>query len=111
MQQVVLNLIVNAIEAIRMHPHNVREIKISTYPDGPDIVHVAVRDSGVGLGTGDPQRLFDSFYTSKPHGMGVGLSISRQIVLAHGGRIWGHANDGDDGATFHFSLPVPTDDV
>jgi signal transduction histidine kinase len=81
-----------------------RELAIGTRNIVPDQVQVTVQDSGIGI---DPQtidKIFDSFYTTKPGGMGMGLSISRSILQAHGGRIWATANDGQ-GTIFHFTLP------
>jgi PAS domain S-box-containing protein len=104
LQQVVLNLVMNAIEAMSVVDERARELGISTRNSDPGQVHVTVQDSGTGI---DPQtidRIFDSFYTTKPGGMGMGLSISRSILQAHGGRIWATANDGQ-GTIFHFTLP------
>jgi signal transduction histidine kinase len=68
---------------------------------------VAVCDSGMGLGLHDPERIFDAFFTTKQEGLGLGLSISRTIIEAHGGRLWAARNRGQ-GTTFHFTLPVAT---
>jgi two-component system sensor kinase FixL len=68
-------------------------------------VMVILQDSGVGLGPHGPDRIFDSFFSTKPEGMGLGLSISRTIVEAHGGRLWATQNN-DTGASFHFTLPA-----
>jgi C4-dicarboxylate-specific signal transduction histidine kinase len=105
LQQVILNLLVNAVEAMRGAGEGARELLISTGKDASDSVFVAVRDSGPGL---DPQgldHLFDPFYTTKPTGMGMGLSICRSIIEAHGGRIWA-AGSAPQGAVFTFTLPV-----
>ena len=86
-----------------------RELSIGTEPRGLDEILVAVRDSGPGI---DPERLesvFDSFYTTKPSGMGLGLSICRSIVDAHGGRLWAGANE-PRGAVFQFTLPAASSD-
>jgi len=94
----------NAIEAMSVVDERARELGISTRNSDPGQVHVTVQDSGTGI---DPQtidRIFDSFYTTKPGGMGMGLSICRSILQAHGGRIWATANDGR-GTIFHFTLP------
>jgi hypothetical protein len=72
--------------------------------DGPPMVTISVADRGTGLPPGETQRLFDPFYTSKPHGMGLGLAISRSIIEAHGGRLWAESN-GERGAIFSFQLP------
>lgn len=105
-QQVLLNLIVNALEAINMRQNGKRAIVIRTCSEGPEWVHVEVQDSGIGLGSGDPRRIFEAFYTTKPHGMGIGLSVCSTIVQAHGGKLWASRNEGEMGATFHFTLPV-----
>jgi signal transduction histidine kinase len=73
--------------------------------DGSPAVRISVQDLGIGLDAGQLERLFEAFYTSKPHGMGMGLAISRSIINAHGGRLWAEANQGP-GATFSFSLPA-----
>ena len=101
LQQVVLNLLLNGLEAMHGVGRRPRELVIRTQREASDRVHVAVQDSGSGI---DPQlanRIFDAFYTTKPGGMGLGLSISRSIVEQHGGRLWAVLNDGP-GTTFHF---------
>jgi signal transduction histidine kinase len=105
LQQVILNLIVNAVEAMSGASEGARELLISTGKDAPNAVLVAVRDSGSGLDPEDLDRLFDAFYTTKPSGTGMGLSICRSIIEAHGGRIWATANV-PQGAIFEFTLPV-----
>ena len=105
LQQVMLNLIVNAIEAMSSTREGSRELLISTGKDGSDAVLVVVRDSGPGLDPEGLGRLFDALYTTKPGGMGMGLSICRSIIEAHGGRIWATANV-PQGAVFQFILPV-----
>jgi len=85
--------------------HGSRDLLISTTQDKSDAVLVAVRDSGPGLNPESLERLFDPFYTTKPNGMGLGLSICRSIVEARGGRLWAAANV-PRGASFHFSLPA-----
>jgi PAS domain S-box-containing protein len=105
LQQVVLNLMMNAIEAMNAIDDRTRELKITTGKDGPDKVRVAVQDSGIGLHPDGMNTIFEAFYTTKPHGMGIGLSISRSIVEAHGGRLWSARNEGP-GATLQFTLPV-----
>ena len=102
LQQVVLNLIVNAIEAMSNVAEGQRELLISTARAKPDVL-VTVRDSGPGLSAADPERLFESFHTTKPNGLGMGLSISRSIIEAHGGRLWASAN-APRGAVFQFTL-------
>jgi PAS domain S-box-containing protein len=104
LQQVMLNLIVNAIEAMSDANEGVRELRIGSGTDGSGSVLVAVRDSGPGLDAARVEHLFDAFYTTKSSGMGMGLSICRSIIEAHGGRIWAIANP-SRGATFQFTLP------
>ncbi len=104
LQQVILNFIVNAIEAMSGVSEGSRELLVSTAEDGSDGVLVAVRDSGPGLPPQSLERLFDAFYTTKPGGMGMGLSICRSIIEAHGGRVWAGAN-APKGAVFQFTLP------
>ena len=82
---------------------NRRELVIRTQRDGTDGVHFAVQDSGTGINPEAAQRIFEAFYSTKPHGMGMGLSISRSIVEQHGGRLWAVPSDGP-GTTFHFTL-------
>jgi signal transduction histidine kinase len=104
LQQVGLNLIMNGMEAMSGVEQRPRELVITTRTIEPDQVQVTVADSGIGI---DPQKIgkiFDSFYTTKAGGMGMGLSISRSILQAHGGRLWATANDGP-GTSFHFTLP------
>jgi signal transduction histidine kinase len=103
MQQVILNLILNAVEAMAAVAGH-RELRISTNNHTPGGVVVAVLDSGPGFGAGDLDRLFEAFYTTKSEGMGIGLSICRTIVEAHGGRIWASRNE-PSGATLQFVLP------
>lgn len=100
-QQVVLNLMRNAIDAMEEAPR--RELVVSTAPAEGDMVEVAVADTGPGIDPGMAQQLFQPFVTTKAHGMGVGLSISRTIVEAHGGRIWAEPNEGG-GTVFRFTL-------
>jgi C4-dicarboxylate-specific signal transduction histidine kinase len=104
LQQVVLNLLLNGLEA--MHAiTGPREMVISTETekDARNRVHVAVRDSGTGIDPEVADRVFEAFLTTKPNGMGMGLSISRSIVAEHGGRLWAVPNDGP-GTTFHFTV-------
>jgi signal transduction histidine kinase len=103
-QQVILNLIINGIEAMNRTNETSRELRLSTERDGPNGVLIAVRDSGVGLNPEDLEHLFDPFYTTKPDGMGMGLAISRSIIEAHGGRLWATLNS-PCGAVFQFTLP------
>jgi len=103
LQQLILNLIINAIEAMSEVREGSRAMLISTGVDTPDGVIVAVRDSGPGLKLESLDHLFDPFYTTKPTGMGMGLSICRSITEAHGGRLWATAN-APRGAVFQFTL-------
>jgi C4-dicarboxylate-specific signal transduction histidine kinase len=103
LQQIVLNLILNAVEAMRDASKGSRDLQISTAEDRSNGVLVAVRDSGPGLNPESLERVFDPFYTTKPGGMGMGLSICRSIVEGHGGRIWATAN-APQGAIFQFTL-------
>jgi C4-dicarboxylate-specific signal transduction histidine kinase len=104
LQQVILNLIVNAVEAMSGAGEGTRELRISTGKAASNAVLVELRDSGSGLDPDGLDRLFDAFYTTKPTGMGMGLPICRSIIEAHGGRIW--ATDVPQGADFKFTLPV-----
>jgi PAS domain S-box-containing protein len=104
LQQVVLNLLLNAVEAMGSTEAGARELLISTEQDRASAL-VAVRDSGPGLDPSHLERVFDAFYTTKPSGMGMGLSICRSIIDAHGGRLWAEANE-PRGATFQFTLPA-----
>ncbi|MEA2848844.1 MAG: hypothetical protein QOG78_4125, partial [Rhodospirillaceae bacterium] len=108
LQQVVLNLIVNAVQAVGAVAEGPRELFITTARAEPDGVLVAVKDSGPGLDPESLERLFDSFYTTKPGGLGMGLSICRSIIEAHGGRLWATANL-PRGAIFHFTVPTHPD--
>jgi C4-dicarboxylate-specific signal transduction histidine kinase len=105
LQQVLLNLIVNAIEAMSGIKERPRQLTIVSSSDGPDTVSVEVRDSGTGLVPAHAPRVFEAFYTTKPEGLGVGLSISLSIVEAHGGRLSAAAN-APHGTVFVVSLPV-----
>ena len=104
LQQVMLNLILNGVEAMSGSSETERELLISTEQDGPGGVLISVQDSGPGLKPESLDRLFDAFYTTKPDGMGMGLSICRSIIEAHGGRVWATTNL-PHGAVFQFTLP------
>ena len=99
----ILNLIINAVEAMSGVGEGARELLISTGKAEPDGVLVAVRDSGPGLAPASLERLFDAFYTTKADGLGMGLSICRSIIEAHGGRLWASANV-PRGAIFQFTV-------
>jgi PAS domain S-box-containing protein len=107
LQQVMLNLIMNAVESMSQMREDRRELLISTQPDAGSVL-VAVRDSGPGLHEVDLERAFEAFYTTKSNGLGMGLSICRSIVEAHGGRLWAAANS-PKGAAFQFTVPVASD--
>jgi PAS domain S-box-containing protein len=105
LQQVILNLVMNGMEAMSSVANRSGELLIQSGTHESQGIFVAVQDSGIGL---DPQtldRIFDAFFTTKPEGMGMGLSISRTIIEAHGGRLWAAPHDGP-GATFQFTLPM-----
>jgi C4-dicarboxylate-specific signal transduction histidine kinase len=104
LQQVMLNLSINAIEAMSGTSEGPRELLISTAKTDSEGVLVTVRDSGPGLAPESVDRLFDSFFTTKPGGLGMGLSICRSIIEAHQGRLWATANT-PHGAVFQFNLP------
>ncbi len=108
LQQVILNLVKNGIEAITESSDGPRELLVSSAKDESDGVLVAVRDTGNGFDPNAAGHLFDSFYTTKPEGMGMGLAISRSIIEAHGGRLWATANT-PRGAVFQFTLPAGVD--
>lgn len=110
LQQVVLNLILNAAEAMAGAPEQTPDLLISTERGETDSVRVVVRDTGPGLAPDGAARLFDAFYTTKSGGMGMGLSICRSIVEAHGGRIWAEPNQ-PRGAVFQFTLPHGTEEI
>jgi PAS domain S-box-containing protein len=105
LQQVTLNLVMNAIEAMSDVGEGPRELVVSTGRFDTGVVIVAVQDSGPGIGPADLERVFDAFYTTKPSGLGMGLSICRSIIESHGGRLWVSANK-PRGAVFQFIVPV-----
>lgn len=104
LQQVILNLLKNASEAMRGVDDRPRQLQIGTERGADGTVRLTVQDSGVGLDPHDMDRLFQAFYTTKNDGMGIGLSVSRSIIERHHGRLWAEPNDGP-GATFSFSVP------
>jgi len=105
LQQVALNLLLNGVEAMSGEGGQPRELLVSSKRSRPDEVTVAVRDTGGGINPRDAGRIFDAFFTTKGGGPGLGLTISRTIIEAHGGRLWATPNDGR-GMTFQFTLPV-----
>ncbi len=109
LQQVLLNLISNSLEAMEASSDS-RELMIKTSRKDTDMIMVEVKDSGCGIPAENMKKLFAHFFTSKPDGLGMGLSISRSIVEAHGGRLEA-ANNSDRGATFYFTIPVNLKDV
>jgi len=107
LQQVLLNLVVNAMDAMSGVDEADRRLDIRGHLDTTDArraITVSVEDCGIGLQPGETDRLFEAFYTTKPHGMGLGLAISRSIIEAHGGRLWAESKR-DGGAVFSFRLP------
>jgi len=104
-QQVLVNLVSNAFDAMRQTPPGERKVEISTAANGDGKVRLSVRDHGTGIGRETHERLFDQFYTTKEHGLGMGLAIVRSIIESHGGEIDAE-NVADGGARFHFTLPV-----
>ena len=105
LQQVILNLLRNAADAMGGINDRARHVLIRTGREGADCVRLSVRDSGLGIDQEHVEKLFDAFYTTKAGGMGIGLSVSRSIVERHHGRLWAEPNDGP-GATFFFSIPL-----
>jgi signal transduction histidine kinase len=103
-QQVILNLVLNAVEAMSSAKVGARELLISTDQSERNSIVVAVRDSGPGVDPEDRERVFQAFYTTKSSGVGIGLSICRYIIEAHGGNLWADANE-PRGAVFQFTLP------
>ena len=110
LQQVILNLFLNASDAMSDVDDRPRQLVIRTERDEEDRVRLSVRDTGVGFEPQGVDRLFDAFYTTKSGGMGIGLSVSRSIIESHKGRLWATPNDGA-GATFSFSIPCEPQDV
>jgi signal transduction histidine kinase len=108
LQQVILNLLLNACDAISVAQHGSRTLDVATDHDGQGLVVVTVRDSGVGVPESELTRIFEAFVTTKSQGLGMGLAISRSIVEAHKGRIWATRND-DHGLTVHIELPIWSD--
>jgi signal transduction histidine kinase len=102
LQQVLLNLMLNAIEA--MHDTG-GDLTVAARTDADGRLILSISDTGVGLPAETTERIFDAFHTTKPRGTGMGLAITRSIVEAHGGRVWAAANPGP-GATLYFTLPI-----
>jgi signal transduction histidine kinase len=110
LQQVILNLLLNAIDAMSSVDEYRREVVIRTERDGSDHIRLAVQDAGVGIDPQNARKLFEAFYTTKRSGMGIGLSVSRSIIESHQGRIWAAPNDGA-GATVSFSIPYQPEHI
>jgi signal transduction histidine kinase len=104
LQQVLMNLMVNGIDALR-EVEGTRELTIHSQRGQDEHVQVSVSDTGVGLPPQQADQLFNAFFTTKPHGTGMGLRISRSIVESHGGRLWA-ADNSSRGASFHLTLPT-----
>ena len=105
-QQVLLNLLLNAIHAVEQQPEGSRRIDIRAELDDSGTVQVSVRDSGQGIPTADMHRLFTPFYSTKPEGMGIGLAVCRNIIEWQDGRLWAESNQPKPGTTFRFTLPA-----
>jgi PAS domain S-box-containing protein len=110
LQQVILNLVLNGIEALKEVTEQPRKLRISTGREISGGVRIMVRDTGPGLDPEAVERVFEAFYTTKPEGMGMGLAICRSIIEAHGGRLWACANE-PRGAVFQFTLPPEQDET
>ena len=110
LQQVVLNLIMNGIEAMSESMQGQRQLHVRSANDQSGRVRVAVEDSGPGLDPARADQLFEAFFTTKPEGMGMGLSICRSIIDAHGGQLWASPNL-PNGAVFQFTLPAAVGDA
>ena len=104
-EQVVLNLLRNGIEAMQEAKPGTRRLTLRTSGAGSEAITFAVADNGCGCSDEVTERLFDAFFTTKPDGIGMGLAISRSIIEAHGGRLWATPNP-NGGTTFRFTLPV-----
>jgi C4-dicarboxylate-specific signal transduction histidine kinase len=105
LQQVIINLIMNGIQAMASIADRPRELVVRSEWAKPDHVLVAIQDSGIGINSQDAEQLFHAFFTTKPQGMGMGLSICRSILEAHGGQVWAAANSSGPGAIVRFSMP------
>jgi signal transduction histidine kinase len=105
LQQVILNLLTNASDAMSGLDEQSRQMTIATSSSGANAVLMTVRDSGPGIDPDRIERIFDAFYSTKPGGLGIGLSICRTIIESHGGRLWAAPGEGD-GAVLQVSLPI-----
>jgi C4-dicarboxylate-specific signal transduction histidine kinase len=106
-QQVILNLVMNAVQAMQNQPADQRRLEVSLAPTGTGEARLAVCDAGPGIPEDEQGKLFEAFWTTKSHGLGIGLHISRSIIESHGGRL-SFTNNADRGATFSFTLPLAT---
>jgi C4-dicarboxylate-specific signal transduction histidine kinase len=105
LQQVLINLITNACDAMADMPRETRVITIRTAPHGNDFVLISLCDAGPGIAAGALEKVFEPFFTSKVNGLGLGLSVCRTMINAHRGKLWAEHNPGG-GAAFHLLLPV-----
>jgi signal transduction histidine kinase len=108
LQQVLLNLILNGMDALNGTAPDDRRVTVCALLDGSQSIEIAIKDSGPGVPADELAHVFDPFFSTKPNGMGMGLPISRTIIEAHGGRLWGENNKGR-GATFRFTLQTAKD--
>jgi C4-dicarboxylate-specific signal transduction histidine kinase len=106
LQQVLLNLVANALDAMETVSDRPRIVRICSDRNQAETIRVMVKDSGVGLNPQQMENLFNAFHTTKPEGLGMGLTISRSIIERHGGHLWAEANQGEPGALFQFTLPI-----
>src|SRR5262249_39468462 len=111
LQQVIVNLLRNAADAMVDVHDRPRQLLIRTERDAPNVVRLTVRDAGVGLPPQKGAAVFDAFFTTKSGGMGIGLFVSRSIIERHGGRLWAETNEGGAGATFAFAVPCESRSV
>jgi len=105
LSQVVLNLMMNACDAMAGAARDNRQLTIRIGLDGEDSVRISVADCGAGIAPEKLEQVFEPFYTTKTQGMGLGLAVCRTIITAYGGKLWA-ANNPERGATFHFTLPM-----
>jgi C4-dicarboxylate-specific signal transduction histidine kinase len=110
LQQVILNLLLNAADAMAGVDDRPRALRLQTESHGDNRVKLLVRDSGVGLDPRGIEKLFEAFYTTKAQGLGIGLAVSRSIIESHKGQLWATGNDGP-GTTFGFSIPCAAGSV
>jgi two-component system sensor kinase FixL len=104
LQQVLINLILNAIDSMSQPMNNERTLSLRSHRIGEHVVQISVADTGHGIPTGDEEAIFRSYYSTKPEGLGLGLSLSRSILTAHGGQLWAESHEGG-GATFRCNIP------